>query len=117
MPPLQSRPAMAQRFFRLEVLAGQAARGPWSVSKSVVPFDSLACALFWRRRAWGEVVALVGGLPALAERAGGVVVRRAAFFGVDMSGPGLLSLRKNWSGRALGGAAALLDGLALDTEP
>jgi hypothetical protein len=82
---------MAQRFLRLEVLAGHAARGPWSVSKSVVPFESRAWAVFCRRRAWGEVGAAAGGVPALAERAGVRVVRGAGFFGVGMSGLALLS--------------------------
>jgi hypothetical protein len=81
----------SQRFLRFEVLAGQAARGPWSVSKSVVPFDSLARAVFWRRRAWGEATVVVGGVPAFAERVRVVAVRREVFF-VGMSGPALLSV-------------------------
>ncbi len=60
---------MGQRFLRLEMLAGHAARGPWSVWKTVVPLESWAWAVFWRRRTWGELVTSAGGEPALGERA------------------------------------------------
>jgi hypothetical protein len=87
----------------LEVLAGHAARGPWSVWNNVVPFERLAWALFWRRRTWGDPFTSAGGDPALAERAGARVVFAAVlvaevFFGFGMRGVGS-SQAELWAGR------------------
>jgi hypothetical protein len=64
----QTGRAPGYRFFRFEALAGHAERGPWSVSKSVVPFESLMDARFWRRLACGDAAVSRGGDPALGER-------------------------------------------------
>jgi hypothetical protein len=65
---------------RLETLAGHAARGPWSVSKSVVPFESFVAARFWRRRACGDATISRGGDPILGERDTSFVNRGLVFF-------------------------------------
>jgi hypothetical protein len=95
---------------RFEMLAGHAARGPSSVWKSVVPLDTLGCALFSRRRTCGELFVAAGGAPAFGERA--FLARDVAgdfmalFLELRMTTP-LLSCRL-WT-------AALFDGLTLDT--
>jgi hypothetical protein len=50
------------------VLAGQAARGPRSVSKTIVPFDTAARALFFRLCTCSDETVSTGGDPAFAER-------------------------------------------------
>jgi hypothetical protein len=89
---------LAQRFLRFEVLAGHAARGPWSVSKSVVPFESFVAARFWRRRTCGDAAVSPGGDPVLGERDRSFVNRALVFF-LGMGTPSLYleALGQRWS--------------------